>query len=70
MGEFFRREQVRAYALILLGCAVGGAAYPLFLVPNGIAPGGLTGVATILNYLFGWPVGVTSLALNVPLFLI
>ena len=34
------------------------------------APGGLTGVATILNYLAGWPVGITALVLNIPLFLI
>ena len=63
-------ERVRAYGLILVGCILGGAAYPLFLVPNNIAPGGLTGVATILNYLFHWPVGVTSMAMNLPLFLI
>ncbi len=59
-----------AYAQIVLGCIIGGAAYPLFLVPNNIAPGGLTGIATILNYLWGWPVGVTSMVLNLPLFLI
>ena len=74
MASFFKRlfsgEQVRSYLLIILGCILGGAAYPLFLVPNQIAPGGLTGIATILNYLFGWPVGVTSMLMNVPLFLI
>ena len=64
------KEQTRAYLLIAIGCVLGGAAYPLFLVPNSIAPGGLTGVATIFNFLWGWPVGVTSIALNLPLFLI
>ena len=59
-----------AYIEIVLGCMIGGAAYPLFLVPNNIAPGGLTGIATIFNYLWGWPVGVTSMALNLPLFVI
>lgn len=68
---FKQHEQLRAYTLIVLGCIIGGAAYPLFLVPNNIAPGGLTGVATILNYLFPWmPVGITSMLLNLPLFLI
>lgn len=65
-----KRETLKAYLLIVLGCVVGGAAYPMFLVPNNIAPGGLTGVATILNYLFDLPVGVTSMLLNLPLFLI
>lgn len=65
-----RRETLTAYLLIVLGCAVGGAAYPLFLLPNNIAPGGLTGVATILNYVLNVPVGTTSMLLNIPLFLI
>lgn len=72
--SFFRKllkqERFLAYGQILLGCIIGGAAYPLFLVPNQIAPGGLTGIATILNYLFQLPVGITSMALNLPLFLI
>ena len=49
---------------------LGANAYPLFLVPNAIAPGGLTGIATILNALFGTPVGSVSLIMNIPLFLI
>ena len=65
-----KNERLVAYIEIVLGCMIGGAAYPLFLVPNNIAPGGLTGIATIFNYLWGWPVGVTSMALNLPLFLI
>ena len=64
------RERTQAWLLIALGCVLGGAAYPLFLVPNNIAPGGLTGIATIFNYLWGWPVGTVSMILNLPLFLI
>ena len=63
-------ETVWGYMQIVAGCLIGGAAYPLFLVPNQIAPGGLTGIATILNYLFNLPVGITSMLLNLPLFLI
>ena len=62
------RPQLTAWLQILLGCALGGAAYPLFLTPNNIAPGGLTGVAMILNHLFGWPIGTASFIMNVPLF--
>ena len=64
------REIAYGYLQILLGCVIGAAAYPAFLVPNSIAPGGLTGVATILNHLLGTPVGLVSLLLNVPLFII
>ena len=69
MKTFKQHEPLRAYALIVLGCIAGGAAYPLFLVPNNIAPGGLTGIATILNYLFGLPVGVMTTLLGGPFFL-
>lgn len=67
---WMKNERAQAYLLILLGCIIGGAAYPLFLVPNSIAPGGLTGISTILYHLFGTPVGTMSLLLNLPLFLI
>ena len=64
------REIANSYLQILLGCVIGAAAYPSFLIPNSIAPGGLTGVATIANHLLGTPVGLVSLLLNVPLFII
>lgn len=54
---------------MLLGCFIGSLAYPAFLIPNNIAPGGLTGVATIINYISGLPVGTVSLVMNLPLFL-
>lgn len=69
-GRVRHYDVVIAYVQIVLGCLLGGAAYPLFLVPNNIAPGGLSGLAMILNYLFGSPVGLTSLLMNIPLFLI
>ncbi|MBR6027823.1 MAG: YitT family protein [Clostridia bacterium] len=64
------REIALSWIQIIVGCVLGGAAYPLFLTPRSIAPGGLTGVAMILNHYFFWPVGLVSLAMNIPLFLI
>ena len=63
-------ERFFSYAQVLLGALIAGAAYPLFMTPNRIAPGGITGIATILNHLLQWPVGTVSLILNLPLFLI
>ena len=67
---FLRNERMIAYLQIVIGCVLGAAAYPMFLVPNAIAPGGLTGIATILNVLFKTPVGTVSLLMNIPLFII
>lgn len=69
-SRFPHFDSVMAYIQIILGCLIGGAAYPLFLVPNSIAPGGLSGLAMVLNHLFHWPVGLTSLIMNIPLFLV
>ncbi len=64
------REQVLAWLQIVIGCVIGAAAYPTFLDPGKIAPGGLTGVAMIFKHLWGWDIGITSLILNIPLFIV
>lgn len=61
---------VRQYAFIIVGCFLGAMSYPLFLEPNHIAPGGVTGITTILNYHFKLPIGITSLILNIPLLIL
>jgi uncharacterized membrane-anchored protein YitT (DUF2179 family) len=40
------------------------------LVPSKIGTGGVTGIAICINYLFNLPVGMSSLALNIPLFIL
>lgn len=70
LKKILKQEQTLAWTQIVVGCLIGALAYPWFLVPNHIAPGGLTGLATVLNYLFGLPVGTTSLVMNIPLFLV
>lgn len=70
LNKAARREQLLAWLQIVLGCVIGAAAYPLFLDPGKIAPGGLTGVAMILKHLWGWDIGITALILNIPLFIV
>jgi len=60
---------VNEYAQIVLGCLLTALSFNFFFIPNEIAPGGISGLATVLYYIFGLPVGITSLALNVPLFI-
>ena len=70
LNKAAHREQVMAWLQIVIGCVIGAAAYPTFLDPGKIAPGGLTGVAMIMKHLWGWDIGITSLFLNIPLFVI
>lgn len=56
---------------ILLGSVILALSMNIFLIPNKIAPGGVSGIATVLFYLSGEkiPVGIAMLAMNIPLFL-
>ncbi len=57
--------------LIFVGSVCYAVAISMFSDPNDIAPGGLTGVAILLNYLFEWiPVGVATIVMNVPLLIV
>jgi uncharacterized membrane-anchored protein YitT (DUF2179 family) len=62
-----RTALVYDYALIVVGALLVAAGINLFLVPNRVVSGGVTGVAIILHYAIGTPVGLVVLGLNVPL---
>lgn len=68
-----RAKKIKNFCLdslmFLLGSVLFAAAINIFTAPNHIAPGGMTGLATLLNYLFGLPIGITTLCLNIPLFI-
>lgn len=63
---------LKVYLFITIGAAITALAINIFLVPYKIAPGGLSGLATVLFYLSNekLPIGVTMLVINVPLFLL
>lgn len=52
---------------ILLGSIIYALSVDIFTAPNLIAPGGITGLATVLNYLFGTPIGLMAFFINVPI---
>ena len=58
----------------LASMVVGGTIWALginiFTVPNDIAPGGATGIATVINHFTGFPVGVIIIIINIPLFIL
>ncbi len=58
------------YMGIALGCALIAIGLVLFLAPNTIAPGGVTGLSVVVQEVFHVPIDVTNLAINIPLFII
>ncbi|MFW5981979.1 MAG: YitT family protein [Halanaerobiaceae bacterium] len=57
------------YLGITIGSAIASLSLSVFLVPNKIAAGGLSGLSTIIFYMTGLPVGTMTLLLNIPVFL-
>lgn len=55
---------------VILGAAIFAAGIQFFYRPAELVSGGVTGIAMIINYLTGAPIGVMMVVLNVPLFLI
>ncbi len=53
----------------LAGSILLAVSIDMFTAPNRIAPGGVSGISTMVNYMTGWPIGTMSLILNVPIFL-
>lgn len=63
------REAARDVAVILVGGAVYAVAFDWLFQPNQIVTGGFTGIGQVVNRLVpALPVGVVSIALNLPLF--
>ena len=63
-------RRVKSYGIIALGSVIYALAFDWFVAPNQIAMGGVTGLAQIVNALLPvLPVGVMTIAINVPLFL-
>ncbi len=53
------------YLLMTVGSVIFCMAWTSFIIPNGLASGGLTGLCTILQYGTGLPVGISYPILNV-----
>lgn len=66
----FTKSDIKSVILIVLGAAIAAVGVSFITYPNGIVSGGATGIAQIVNTLTGLPVGVMTVILNVPLFVL
>ena len=72
---FSWRATIADFALIIGGCALFAVGIDTFLIPNGLAAGGISGLATITSHLaalrgINLPVGIQTIAVNVVLMLL
>ncbi len=68
------KDTIKKRALELFWLAIGAIiiaiALNIFLIPNKIAAGGVSGLGIILLHLFNIPVGLTIFLANIPLFIL
>lgn len=68
-----QKYKIKKMAIDLVGTIVGAfimaIGVSLFLLPNQLSSGGVSGIATIFYYLFNMPMGTIILLINVPLFI-
>jgi len=57
-------------SLVILGSVIMAIGYSLFLLPHHFVPGGVSGIAMIVNYFTRLPLGVLIMVLNIPVFII
>lgn len=67
----FSLSKVASLLQILLGAAILALSMNIFLIPYKIAPGGVSGIATVIYHVSNEriPVGIAMLVMNVPLFI-
>lgn len=65
-----KKDRITLYDVFILivGCFLMAVSLNLFFNPHTIAPGGLTGLAVVINTIFPIPLWVVNLVLNIPLF--
>lgn len=64
------RSLFNRYLPIMLGTAIYAFGLHYFIIPNLLMEGGITGIALLLNYSLSLPPSITTLVLNIPLFII
>jgi len=57
-------------SLVILGSLIMGIGYSLFLIPHHFVPGGVSGIAMIVNFFTRLPLGTLIMVLNIPVFII
>ena len=58
------------YTMVTAGCFLMAAGFNMFCRPHMLAPGGFSGIAAVVYYLTGFPVGACTFLLSLPWFVV
>ncbi|MEH7336001.1 YitT family protein [Neobacillus drentensis] len=65
-----KKKLFQRILLITIGAILMAVGLEIFLVPNNVIDGGITGISIMLSYLTGWKIGIFLFILNIPFFFI
>ncbi len=60
----------RDWLFITIGASLMIVSVNVFMAPAKLSPGGVTGIAIIINEYTGWPIGMMMLVLNIPMIIV
>ncbi|MVP01562.1 YitT family protein [Paenibacillus lutrae] len=64
------QQKIYEYGMLILGSFIISSSFNMFLNPNQVASGGVSGLSTIIEQTLGWQPALTQWGLNIPLFLL
>ncbi len=67
LTSIISKHQPLRYIGMTFGCLIASCSINLFLVPSHLLTGGATGIAIIVYYLTGLPIGLQTFLYNIPL---
>lgn len=68
--KFLSKSWIKSVFLILIGTFIMSVGIVYFIAPYKLVPGGVYGISIVLHHLFGFPIGLTALLLDIPLTLL
>ncbi|PID68196.1 MAG: membrane protein [Flavobacteriia bacterium] len=68
--KFLSTDWLKTYTYLIFGSILFAVSDILFVVPYKLAPGGVYGIATVLNTMLGWKISYTTISMEIPLIII
>ena len=60
-------KEIKRYLFMVVGCFCYAASLGVFLIPNEIVGGGVSGAASLIQIITDWPAGIFIVLINVPI---
>ena len=67
MSDKEKMKEIKRYLFMIVGCLCYAASLGVFLIPNEIVGGGISGAASLIQIITGLPAGIFIVLINVPI---